>query len=48
VLADAGVRGRIRAMAYDPGCGTGAEFALVIEEDIRAFSDVIMAKLKFE
>jgi len=49
VLADAGVRERIRAMAYDPGGGTGAEFARVVEEDIRVFSDVVRAaKLKFE
>jgi tripartite-type tricarboxylate transporter receptor subunit TctC len=49
VLADASVRERIRAMAYDPGGANGAEFARVIEEDIRAFSDVITAaKLKFE
>jgi tripartite-type tricarboxylate transporter receptor subunit TctC len=49
VLADAGVRDRIRAMAYDPGGGTGAEFARVVEEDIAVFSDVVRAaKLKFE
>jgi tripartite-type tricarboxylate transporter receptor subunit TctC len=49
VLADAGVRERIRAMAYDPGGGTGAEFAEVIETDIRVFSDVVRAaNLKFE
>jgi tripartite-type tricarboxylate transporter receptor subunit TctC len=49
VLADAGVRERIRALAYDPGSATGAEFARVIEEDIRVYSGVITAaKLKFE
>jgi tripartite-type tricarboxylate transporter receptor subunit TctC len=49
VLADAGVRDRIRAMAYDPGGGTGAEFARVVEADIRVFSEVVTAaKLKFE
>jgi tripartite-type tricarboxylate transporter receptor subunit TctC len=43
------VRERIRALAYDPGGGTGAEFARVVEEDIRVFSDVVRAAgLKFE
>jgi len=49
VVADAGVRERIRGLAYDPGGGTGADFARLIEEDIRVFSDVVRAAgLKFE
>jgi tripartite-type tricarboxylate transporter receptor subunit TctC len=49
VLADPSVRGRIRAMAYDPGGGTGANFARLVEEDIRVFADVVRAAgLKFE
>jgi tripartite-type tricarboxylate transporter receptor subunit TctC len=49
VLADASVRERIRGMAYDPGGGTGAEFARLVEEDIRVFTNVVKAAgLKFE
>ena len=49
VVADAGVRERIRGLAYDPGGGTGAEFARLVEEDIRVFSDVVRAAgLRFE
>jgi len=49
VVVDAGVRERIRGLAYDPGGGTGADFARLIEEDIRVFSDVVRAAgLKFE
>lgn len=48
-LLDAGVRDRVRAIAYDPAGGTAADFAGVIEDDIRAFSDVVRAaNLKFE
>jgi hypothetical protein len=36
-------------LAYDPGGGTGADFARLIEEDIRVFSEVVRAAgLKFE
>lgn len=49
VVADAGVRERIRGLAYDPGGGTDADFARLIEEDIRVFSEVVRAAgLKFE
>jgi tripartite-type tricarboxylate transporter receptor subunit TctC len=49
VLADASVRERIRGIAYDPGGGTAAEFARLVEEDIRVFSEVVKAAgLKFE
>ena len=48
-LADAGVRDKIRAITYDPGGGTGEEFARRIDGDIRIFSDVVRAaNLKFE
>jgi tripartite-type tricarboxylate transporter receptor subunit TctC len=49
VLADAGVRDKIKAMAYDAGGGPGDEFRRRIDADIKAFSDVIKAaNLKFE
>ena len=49
VLADSAVRERIRAMAYDPGGGTAADFARLVEEDIRVFGEVVRAAgLKFE
>ena len=48
-LADAEVRDRIRAIAYDPGGGPGEDFARQIEADIRAYSDTIKAaNLKFD
>ncbi len=48
-LADVGVRDKIRAITYDPGGGTGEEFARRIDGDIRIFSDVVRAaNLKFE
>jgi len=48
-LADAGVRDKIRAITYEPGGGTGEEFARRIDGDIRIFSDVVRAaNLKFE
>ena len=49
VLADSTMRERIRAMAYDPGGGTAADFARLVEEDIRVFGEVVRAAgLKFE
>jgi tripartite-type tricarboxylate transporter receptor subunit TctC len=49
VLADATVRERIRGIAYEPGGGTGADFAREIEEEIRVFGEAVRAAgLKFE
>jgi tripartite-type tricarboxylate transporter receptor subunit TctC len=49
VLADAGVRAKIRAMAYEGGGGPGEEFRQRIDTDIKVFADVIKAaNLKFE
>jgi tripartite-type tricarboxylate transporter receptor subunit TctC len=49
VLADTGVRAKIRAMAYEGGGGPGEEFRQRIDTDIKVFADVIKAaNLKFE
>jgi tripartite-type tricarboxylate transporter receptor subunit TctC len=49
VLADAAVRAKIRAMAYEGGGGPGDEFRQRIDTDIKVFADVIKAaNLKFE
>ena len=48
-LADAGVREKLKAMAVDPGGGTGEEFRKLIDADIKAFVEVVKAaNLKFE
>jgi len=49
VLADTGVRTKIKAISYDAGGGPGDEFARQINADIKAYSDVVKAaNLKFE
>ena len=48
-LADAGVREKLKAMAVNPGGGPGEEFRVVIEADIKKFSEIVKAaNLKFE
>ena len=48
-LADAGVREKLKAMAVDPGGGTGEEFRKLIDADIKAFVEVVKAaNLKFD
>jgi tripartite-type tricarboxylate transporter receptor subunit TctC len=48
-LADEGVRDKLKAMAVNPGGGTGEEFAKLIDADIKAFTEVVKAaNLKFE
>ena len=48
-LADAGVREKLKAMAVNPGGGTGEEFRKKIDGDIQVFADVVKAaNLKFE
>jgi tripartite-type tricarboxylate transporter receptor subunit TctC len=48
-LADAGVREKLKAMAVNPGGGTGEEFRKKIDGDIEVFADVVKAaNLKFE
>jgi tripartite-type tricarboxylate transporter receptor subunit TctC len=48
-LADAGVREKLKAMAVNPGGGTGEEFRKKIDGDIKVFADVVKAaNLKFE
>lgn len=49
VIADPGVRERIRALSYYPEGGTGDEFRARIDSDIKVFGDVVKAaNLKFE
>jgi tripartite-type tricarboxylate transporter receptor subunit TctC len=49
VLADAGVREKLKAMAVNPGGGPGEEFRKKIEADIKVFAEVVKAaNLKFE
>jgi tripartite-type tricarboxylate transporter receptor subunit TctC len=49
VLADAGVRDKLKAMAVNPGGGPGEEFRRLIDADIKKFADVAKAaNLKFE
>ncbi len=48
-LADEGVREKLRAMAVQPGGGSGEEFARIIDKDIQSFVEVVKAaNLKFE
>jgi tripartite-type tricarboxylate transporter receptor subunit TctC len=48
-LADAPVREKLKAMAVDPGGGSGEEFRKTIDADIKAFAEVVKAAdLKFE
>jgi tripartite-type tricarboxylate transporter receptor subunit TctC len=48
-LADPGVREKLKAMAVNPGGGSGEEFRKKIDADIRVFADVVKAaNLKFE
>jgi tripartite-type tricarboxylate transporter receptor subunit TctC len=48
-LADAGVRQKLKAMAVNPGGGSGEEFRAIIDADIKMFSEVVReANLKFE
>ena len=49
VLADAGVRDKLKAMAVNPGGGPGDEFRQTIDADIKSFVEVVKAaNLKFE
>jgi tripartite-type tricarboxylate transporter receptor subunit TctC len=49
VLADAGVREKLKAMAVNPGGGPGDEFRKMIEGDIKKYADVVKAaNLTFE
>lgn len=49
VLADAGVREKLKAMAVNPGGEPGEKFRGLIDADIKMFSDVVKAaNLKFE
>jgi tripartite-type tricarboxylate transporter receptor subunit TctC len=49
VLADAGVRDKLKAMAVNPGGGPGEEFRRMIEGDIKKYADVVKAaNLTFE
>ena len=49
VLADAGVRDKLKAMAVDPGGGPGEEFRRMIDADIEKFAAVAKAaNLTFE
>lgn len=49
VLADEGIRSKLKAMAVNPGGGPGAEFRKRIDADIEAFGEVVKAaNLKFE
>jgi tripartite-type tricarboxylate transporter receptor subunit TctC len=49
VLADAGVRDKLKAMAVNPGGGPGEEFRRLIDNDIKKFAEVAKAaNLKFE
>jgi tripartite-type tricarboxylate transporter receptor subunit TctC len=49
VLADAGVRERIRAINYDPDGRPGDDYRRLIDDDIRAYAEVVKAaKLTFE
>jgi tripartite-type tricarboxylate transporter receptor subunit TctC len=48
-LADIGVRDKLKAMAVNPGGGSGDEFRQIIDADIKMFSEVVRAaNLKFE
>jgi tripartite-type tricarboxylate transporter receptor subunit TctC len=48
-LADAAVREKLKAMAVDPGGGSGEEFRGRIEADIKRFTDIVKAaNLNFE
>jgi tripartite-type tricarboxylate transporter receptor subunit TctC len=49
VLADAGVRQKLKAMAVNPGGGSPDEFRRIIDADIKMFGEVVRAaNLKFE
>jgi tripartite-type tricarboxylate transporter receptor subunit TctC len=49
VLADAGVRQKLKAMAVNPGGGPPDEFRRIIDADIKMFGEVVRAaNLKFE
>jgi tripartite-type tricarboxylate transporter receptor subunit TctC len=49
VMADAGVREKLKAMAVNPGGGPGEEFRKLIETDIKKFGEVVKAaNLTFE
>jgi tripartite-type tricarboxylate transporter receptor subunit TctC len=48
-LADPGVRAKLKAMAVEPGGGPGEAFRKKIDDDIKAYADVVRtANLKFE
>jgi tripartite-type tricarboxylate transporter receptor subunit TctC len=48
-LADTGVRDKLKAMAVNPGGGSGDEFRRIIDADIKMFSEVVRAaNLKFD
>ncbi len=48
-LSDAGVQGKLKAMAVTPGGPSGKDFARYIDDDIRSFSAVVKAaKLTFQ
>jgi tripartite-type tricarboxylate transporter receptor subunit TctC len=49
VLADAGVRRKLKAMAVNPGGGPPDEFRRIIDADIKMFGEIVRAaNLKFE
>jgi tripartite-type tricarboxylate transporter receptor subunit TctC len=49
VLADQGIRDKLKAMAVNPGGGSGEEFRALIDADINMFTEVVRAaNLKFE
>jgi tripartite-type tricarboxylate transporter receptor subunit TctC len=49
VLADEGVRAKLKAMAVNPGGPVGDDFARTIDTDIRRFAEIArQANLKFE
>ena len=48
-LADPGVRQKLKGMAVEPGGGTSEEFRKKIDDDIKAYAEVVKAaNLKFE
>jgi tripartite-type tricarboxylate transporter receptor subunit TctC len=47
-IQDAGVQQKLKAMAVDPGGGTGAEFGKMIDADIQKYVEIVKAaNLKF-
>jgi len=49
VLADEGIRSKLKAMAVNPGGGPSAEFRKRIDDDIKTYAEIVKAaNLKFE